>query len=154
MCHTKELVYSGSLLRLALCGIMWSRDVPLLHPSHPPPPPKLLTPHPLPRPLQTQSISSLAEGWTWIGTHQEGSRAAKSVISRCQTMSVNIVIYFPSDIIFMWRTPQIFFLLSIDCSYLFRLTNHNDGIKASMHSHLIIFSWLWLQTIGVCLMYH
>jgi hypothetical protein len=37
MCHLRKLVYSGSLLSLAPCGIMWSTAVPLLHPSHSPP---------------------------------------------------------------------------------------------------------------------
>jgi hypothetical protein len=47
-------------------------------------------------------------------------------------MFVNIVHYFPSSINFLWETPQIFYPLGIDCSYLFRLINHNHGIKASI----------------------
>ncbi len=42
-----------------------------------------------------------------------------------------IAIYFRDSIIFLWATPQISCLLSIDCYYLCRLINHKSGIKTT-----------------------
>ncbi len=64
MCSTRELMYSGSLLSLDLWGIMGSR---VKCPSS-----KQATNSPLPKPLWTQSTSSLIEGWKWM-EHTEDS---------------------------------------------------------------------------------
>jgi hypothetical protein len=56
----------------------------------------------------------------WDGTQQEDLCKAKSVISGCLTLGVSIAIYFlPSTDYFLWNTPQISCLLSIDCYYPF-----------------------------------
>jgi hypothetical protein len=54
-------------------------------------------------------------------------------------MYVNIGIYFPSSITFLWNTHQVFCLLSIGC-YLLKLIKNNDGIKASLCIHHIFLA--------------
>ncbi len=62
---------------------------------------------------------------------------AQCVISRCQIMYMNIAIYFPTRIIVYRNIPEIFCLLSIDCSFLFRLFNQNNRRKFHLcSSHL------------------
>ncbi len=46
-------------------------------------------------------------------------------------MCVSIAICYPTNIVFLWKTPQTSCLLNVDCYYLFRLINHDRGIKAS-----------------------
>ncbi len=48
------------------------------------------------------------------------------------TMWANIANYFITGVIFLWNTPQISCLFSIDCYHLFRWINHNIRIKASV----------------------
>jgi hypothetical protein len=67
-------VHSGCLLRPALCGIMWSKDVPLFHPSQSPP---------------TQATKDSVHWQPYremdlYGVHQEVTQAAESVISGCR----------------------------------------------------------------------
>jgi hypothetical protein len=115
MCCTKELVYSRSLLIPALCRIMWSRYVPLLHPSQYGFSPPIVLQRDEPRwctPREFES-SQIRDQWIQISVHKY-----------CQL--------FPSSNTFLWNTIKIFCLLSIDCYYLFRLINHNHGIKGSM----------------------
>jgi hypothetical protein len=52
-------------------------------------------------------------------------------------MCMNIAIYFTTCTIVLRSTPKIFSLLSTDRCYLFRLINHNNGIKVSMCIHHI-----------------
>ncbi len=87
-----------------LCGVMWSRDMPLLHSSHSTPPP-------------TQaSIDSVhlqpCRGVDLDGAHQEGSVVAKSMISGCWTIYLNIaIIYFPSSTTFFRALLKYFVCL-------------------------------------------
>ncbi len=54
---------------------------------------------------------------------------------------VNIIIYYPSSNPFLLDTPPIFCLLSIDCSFIFKLINNNHGIiKASICVHHIFLA--------------
>jgi hypothetical protein len=52
-------------------------------------------------------------------------------------MCMNIAIYFTTSAICLRSTSKIFSLLSTDHCYLFRLINHNNGIKVSMCIHHI-----------------
>jgi hypothetical protein len=74
------------------------------------------------------------------GSHQESSPAAQPVISRCQTVNANTAIYFPSSNTFLWIIPQIYYLLCIDCYYLFMLINHKSGVKSSMRIYHIFLA--------------
>jgi Zn-dependent protease with chaperone function len=65
------------------------------------------------------------------GAQQENLWAAKSMISRSGTMYVNSTVYFPSSNTFLWNTPLILCLLSIDCFYLLRLINYKSRIQSS-----------------------
>jgi hypothetical protein len=65
------------------------------------------------------------------GAQQESWWAAKSTISGSGTVYVNTAIYFPSSNTFLWNTPLILCLLSIDCYYLLRLINHKSRIQSS-----------------------
>ncbi len=119
----RNLVHSGCLLRPALCGIKWSKDVPLFHPSQSPP---------------TQATKDSVHWQPYRemdldGVHQEVTQAAESVISRCRVCQYYHL--FPAGIAFLWGTPQISCLLSIDCYYLSRLINYNNRIKVSMCIH-------------------
>ncbi len=118
----KKLVYSGSVLSPALRGVMWSRDVPLLHPSHSPP-----TPHPSHFLLSLQA-ALWRDGLGW--SRPRSSLTAKSMISRCRMIRVCIAVYFHYNY-FLWSTPQMSFLLSIDCYCLFRFINHKIRMKTS-----------------------
>jgi hypothetical protein len=75
------------------------------------------------------------QGIDLVVAQQEGSPAAKSVISRCGAVNVNTIIYLPSSNSFLWNTPPIFCLPSIDYYYLFRLNNQETRIKTSMCVH-------------------
>jgi hypothetical protein len=116
-----SMVYSGSLVSPGLCGVMWSRDMPLLHSSHSTPPP-------------TQaSIDSVhlqpCRGVDLNGAHQEGSVVAKSMISGCWTIYLNIaIIYFPSSTTF-FRALLKYFVCLVLITIFFRLIHHNNGIK-------------------------
>jgi hypothetical protein len=83
------------------------------------------------------------------GTHQEDSSIVKSVIRRCWTMCMSIVIYFLL-VIFSCGTPQISCLLSIDCYYFYRLINYNSRRRASVCVHHIAFAALRI-VISHCL---
>jgi hypothetical protein len=66
---------------------------------------------------------------------QEILQAAKYMISGCEVVYVNTAIYFPSSYFFLVEHSSDTCLLSIGCFYLFRLINHETGIKASMCVH-------------------
>jgi hypothetical protein len=96
------------------------------------------------------------------GAHQESLRAAKSVISGCGTVYINTVIYFLSSNTFLWNTPQIICILSIDCYYLFRLINHksifltavtNTLGPSTRYSRYIPWKELSLDSFIYCLYY-
>ncbi len=61
-----------------------------------------------------------------------------------QLMSDNLCEHchlYLTSIIFLWNTPQIFFLLIIDCYYLFRLINHNKGFCLGCVANTPFWSW-------------
>ncbi len=126
----RKLVHSGSLLSPACvesCGIeMCPSSTQATHP----PSTRPLTPLP-PKPVQTQFTSTLD------GAHQESLRAAKSVISLCGTMYVNISIYiFSLHNYFLVEHSSNILSANIDCYYLLRLINW--GI-----SYIILKLLLW-----------
>ncbi len=87
------MVYSGSLLSLALCGIMWSRVAcpSLTQATHPSPPP-------YPSHFGLSLLAALQRngpGWS----RPRRSANSQSVISRCQMMWMCIAIYFCTSII-------------------------------------------------------
>ncbi len=94
MCRTKNLVYSGDLLSQAFCKIMWRINVPLLHPSHSPSPPK---------PLQIQPSSSLAalqkDGPGWFTSREFASSQIHD--QRMRSSVCKYSIYFPSSNTFL-----------------------------------------------------
>jgi hypothetical protein len=69
-------------------------------------------------------------------------KVARSHICDQQTlaMCISIAIYSPTSTIFVWNTPSISCLPCIDCYHLFKLINHNSGIKASKCIHHNVFS--------------
>ncbi len=118
---TVFIICAVQRLSLALCGTMWSRDVPLLNPNISPPP------HPSHFWLSLQAALQ-RDGLGW--SRPRRPLTAKSVISRCWMMWVCIAVYFQYNY-FLWSTPQMSCLLSIDCYYLFRLINHKSRMKTS-----------------------
>jgi hypothetical protein len=75
------------------------------------------------------------------GAQLEGLRAAKFMISGCQTMYVNIAIYFPYNINFLWNTPKLFvclvlFVIVQGMIFSFRI----DKGSTQMLEHQIIYS--------------
>ncbi len=133
--HPLKPVYSRPLLSPALCGIMWSW---IMCPSST----QAIQP-PCPSHLRLGLLAAF-RGMDLDGTHQEDARIFKFMIRRmegCRTMNLSIAIYLLTSIIFLWNTPQISYLLSIDCYNLFRLINHNSRIIASVCAFITLF-WL------------
>jgi hypothetical protein len=122
-----DVPYKRSLCTLGLssaqpcvesCGVEMCPSTQATHP----PPPSHLPPYP-----SHHGISPLAalqkDGLRWSTPR----RFVRSQICDQQVANnVNIAIYFPCSISFLWNTTKIFCLLSIDCYYLFRLINHNN----------------------------
>ncbi len=120
----RKLLYNGSLLSLALCRIMWSTNMPLLHLSHSTPPLKPLTSlHPNHyRFSQLAALQRDGPGWC---TPKEFTTSQ----IRNQQMQDSVRKYFHLSSLqyyFLVEHYSNICLLSIDCYYLyfFRLINH------------------------------
>ncbi len=116
------MLYKGSWCTAGLCSAWHSVELCGVE-SCALPPPKPLNP-------SVQATSGLVYQQPFRGmdldeAHQDALYIAKSVISGCWTMLVSIAIYFRTSLLFLWKTPKISCLLSIDSYYLLRLINLN-----------------------------